>query len=191
MKIIAISDTHINYGSIEDNLTKDLLQILKKADLIIHAGDFVTKRAFDELSKINKLEAVHGNMDEWELKKLLPERKIIDIENVRLGIVHEAALSIQDTTGAFYMAKEMGVDVLVFGHIHKPVIEKSEMLLICPGSPTAPRLSEPSAIELDIEGEEISWRMITLEGTKCGALESAGSFFQRSIKTANDKSKEK
>ena len=191
MKIIAISDTHINYGSIEDNLTKDLLQILKKADLIIHAGDFVTKRAFDELSKINKLEAVHGNMDEWELKKLLPERKIIDIENVRLGIVHEAALSIQDTTGAFYMAKEMGVDVLVFGHIHKPVIEKSEMLLICPGSPTAPRLSEPSAIELDIEGEEISWRMITLEGTKCGALESAGSFFQESIKTANDKSKEK
>jgi putative phosphoesterase len=182
MKIIAISDTHINYGHIEDNLPKDLLQILKKADLIIHAGDFVIKKAFDELSKINRLEAVHGNMDEWELKKLLPERKIIDIENVRLGIVHEAALSIQDATGAFYMAKEMGADVLVFGHIHKPVIEKSEMLLICPGSPTEPRLSEASAVELDIEGDEISGRIITLEGTKCGAFESAGSFFQKSIK---------
>ena len=191
MKIIAISDTHINYGPIEDNLPEYLLQMLKKADLIIHAGDFITKRAFDEFSKINKLEAVHGNMDEGSLKKLLPERKIIDIENVKLGIVHEAALSLQDTTGAWYMAKEMGVDVLVFGHIHKPVIERSEMLLVCPGSPTSPRLSEPSVIELDIEGNEIKGRIITLEGTKCGTLESAGSFFQKSIKTANDKSKEK
>ncbi len=176
MKIIAIADTHIKNGSIREYLPSDLIALLEGADMIIHAGDFVTKRAHDELSGVNRLEAVHGNMDEQSLKQLLPERKVIEVEGIKIGIIHEAALSLQDTTGAWYMAKEMGVEVLVFGHVHKPVIEKSDVLLACPGSPTAPRLSEPSAIELNIEDREISGRIITLEGTRCGALESAGSF---------------
>ena len=176
MKIIAIADTHIKYGSIRDQLPRDLITLLEDADLIIHAGDFVTKRAYDELSGINRLEAVHGNMDDQALMHLLPERKVIEVEGIKIGIIHEAALSIQDTTGARYMAKEMGADVLIFGHIHRPVIEKPDVLLACPGSPTAPRLSEPGAIELDIEEGRISGKVVTLEGTRCSALESAGSF---------------
>ncbi len=176
MKIIALADTHIKYGSIIDNLPDDLVALLKKADLVIHAGDFVTRMVYDELSEICRLVGVHGNMDETALKQLLPERKVIEVEGIKIGIIHEAALSIQDATGAWYMAKEMGVNVLVFGHIHRPVIEKSEILLACPGSPTAPRLSEPSAIELNIGKGEISGKIITLEGTRCGALEKARSF---------------
>ncbi|MGB8218224.1 MAG: metallophosphoesterase [Candidatus Methanoperedens sp.] len=176
MKIIAISDTHIKQGSILKQIPAGLVRLIKGADIVIHAGDFVTKEAYDELSGICRLEAVHGNMDEPELKRLLPARKIIELEGLRLGIIHEAALSIHDTTGAWYMAKEMEVDVLIFGHIHKPVIDKSGVLLACPGSPTAPRLSEPSAIELNIKDGSISGKVITLEGTRCGALESAREF---------------
>ena len=149
-----------------------LIELIKQADIVIHAGDFVTRQAYDELAGICRLEAVHGNMDEMSLKKLLPDRKIIEVCDLKIGIIHEAALSIQDTTGARYMAKEMGVDVLIFGHIHKPVIEKSDLLLLCPGSPTAPRLSEPGVIELRIDEGNISGKVITLEGTRCGALES-------------------
>jgi putative phosphoesterase len=176
MKIIAISDTHIKQGSILEQLQPELVRLIKDADIVIHAGDFVTKQAYDELSGIYRLEAVHGNMDEPALKRLLPRRKVIELDSLRLGIIHEAALSIQDTTGAWYMAKEMEVDVLIFGHIHRPLIEKSDVLLACPGSPTAPRLSEPSAIELSIEDGSISGKVITLEGTRCGALESAKEF---------------
>jgi putative phosphoesterase len=176
MKIIAISDTHIKQGSILEQIQPELVRLIKDADTVIHAGDFVTKEAHDELSGICRLEAVHGNMDEPALKRLLPARKVIELDGLRFGIIHEAALSIQDTTGAWYMAKEMEVDVLIFGHIHKPVIEKSNVLLACPGSPTAPRLSEPSAIELSIEDGSISGKVITLEGTRCGALESAKEF---------------
>lgn len=172
MKIIALADTHIKSGSITEALPARLIELIEQADIVIHAGDFVTRQAYDELADICRLEAVHGNMDEMSLKKLLPERKVIEICGLKIGIIHEAALSIQDTTGARYMAKEMGVDVLVFGHIHKPVIEKSDLLLICPGSPTAPRLSEPGVIELSIDGGNISGKIITLEGTRCGALES-------------------
>jgi len=172
MKIIILADTHIKSGSITEALPVRLIELIKQADIVIHAGDFVTRQAYVELADICRLEAVHGNMDDMSLKKLLPDRKIIEVCDLKIGIVHEAALSIQDTTGAMYMAKEMGVDVLVFGHIHKPVIEKSDLLLLCPGSPTAPRLSEPGVIELSIEGGNISGKIITLEGTRCGALES-------------------
>jgi putative phosphoesterase len=176
MKIITIADTHIRSGSITGALPKGLVEALKHADLVIHAGDFVTKKAFDELSSICNLEAVHGNMDEDSLKRLLPEKKVIKLRNIKIGIIHEAALSIQDTTGAGYMAREMDVDVLIFGHIHRPLIEKDEVLLACPGSPTAPRLSEPSALELVFEDNTISGKVITFEGTRCGALESAREF---------------
>ncbi|MDO8726429.1 MAG: metallophosphoesterase family protein, partial [Candidatus Methanoperedens sp.] len=76
MKIIAISDTHIKFGSITDHLPGDLVDRMKKADMIIHAGDFVRKKAYDELSALCRLEAVHGNMDDPELKDILPERKV-------------------------------------------------------------------------------------------------------------------
>jgi putative phosphoesterase len=178
MKIIAISDTHIKHGSILEQLPRELVVLLKEADMIIHAGDFVTKAAFDELADLNRLEAVHGNMDEIKLKEMLPERRVIEVEGVKIGIVHEAALSIQDTTGAWYLAKEMGVDVLVFGHIHRPVIERADMLLVCPGSPTSPRLSEPGAVELIIEDGKVSGKVITLTGASCGSIESARSFYK-------------
>ncbi|VVB92269.1 Calcineurin-like phosphoesterase superfamily domain protein [uncultured archaeon] len=176
MKIIAISDTHIKEGSILAQIPAGLVRLIKDADIVIHAGDFVTKEAYDELSGICRLEAVHGNMDEPELKRMLPARKVIELDGFRFGIIHEAALSIQDTIGARYMAKEMEVDVLIFGHIHRPLIEKSDVLLACPGSPIAPRLSEPAAIEFSIEDGSISGKVITLEGTRCGALESAREF---------------
>ncbi len=176
MKLVAIADTHIKYGFARDNLPAGLIRLLERADMTIHAGDFVTREVFDELSGISSLEAVYGNMDEPALKNLLPERKVINIDGKKIGIIHEASLSLQDMTGARYMAKEMGADVLVFGHIHKPVIEKTDVLLICPGSPTSPRLSDPSAVELSIEESGITGRIVTLEGTKCGAVESARSF---------------
>lgn len=175
MKIIAISDTHIKdtiFGRLQDRL----LMMLREADIIIHAGDFVTQHVYDELSGISRLEAVHGNMDEPALVRKLAERKVIKAGGLRVGIVHEAALSIQDTTGARYMAKEMGADLLIFGHIHRPVIEQSDVIVACPGSPTSPRLSEPSALELFIEDGEVSGRIVTFEGAVCGSIRSAATF---------------
>jgi len=176
MKVIALSDTHIKSGPITGALPAGLVKLIRQADMVIHAGDFVTHQVYDELSDICRLEAVHGNMDATSLKKLLPERKIIKARGVKIGIIHEAALSIHDTTGAGYMAREMDVDILVFGHIHKPLIDRSDVLLLCPGSPTAPRLSEPSAVELIIDAGNISGKVITLEGTRCEALDSMGVF---------------
>ena len=34
-----------------------------------------------------------------------------------------------DTTAQSYLAKEMDVDILIFGHLHRPLIEKNELCL--------------------------------------------------------------
>ena len=49
MKIIAISDTHIKEGSILAQIPAGLVRLIKDADIVIHAGDFVTKEAYEEL----------------------------------------------------------------------------------------------------------------------------------------------
>lgn len=175
MKIIAISDTHIK-DSIHEHLPSCLIALLRASDMIIHAGDFVTKHVYDELSEICMLEGVYGNMDDPYLKDALPERKLIDIEGIRIGVVHEAALSLHDTTGVRYMAKEMGVDILIFGHLHRPLIEKSDVLVVCPGSPTTPTMSEPCAIELIIEDNKVLGRIKIFEGKVCSAIRTARSF---------------
>jgi hypothetical protein len=50
------------------------------------------------------------------------------------------------------MDREMDVQVLVFGHIHRPLIEKGKRLLICQGSTILPRMSAPCVAELENSG---------------------------------------
>jgi len=85
-------------------------------------------------------------------------------------MVHEGGLSITDMTAQGYLAKEMEVDILIFGHLHRPLIEKTNVMLICPGSPTKPRMSNPSVVELVIEKGTVNGRILTLEGDTCNYL---------------------
>jgi putative phosphoesterase len=170
MRIIALSDTHLEDGSIP----LPLAGLLKEADMILHAGDFVSASAYSALSDLGPLEAVHGNSDCIELKRLLPERAVLDVEGIRIGLVHMASHG-SDLLGAEMMAREMEVEVLVFGHIHRPLIEKGRSLLICPGSTTLPRMSAPSLAMLSIEEGEIQGSIIPLSSPSCNYLKFAGS----------------
>ncbi len=177
MKLIALSDTHMKTGEIPPQLQT----LLNECDLVVHAGDFSTLETYQAFNSSGKLKAVFGNDDIPELKKLLPERLIFEVEGVKIGVVHEGGLSVIDTTSQGYLAKEMGVDILIFGHLHRPLIEKKDVMLVCPGSPTKPRMSSPSVVELIIEKGSISGRIIPLEGDTCGYLK-----FQDSLKERKD-----
>ena len=133
-KIIVMSDTHL-----ERSLPEKLVELAKGADLILHAGDFVDKEVYDSLADLGRVKAVCGNADSPELKMLLPERKVIDVDGVRIGLVHMASHS--SGPGTEMLAREMEVDVLVYGHLHRPLLERNNKLLISPGSPTVPDVS--------------------------------------------------
>mgnify|MGYP000985126828 CR=1 FL=1 len=163
MKLIVLSDTHLKTGEIPQQLQT----LLDECDLIVHAGDFSTVEAYNAFNASGKLKAVFGNDDTSELKRLLPERLKFEVEGVKIGVIHEGGLSVTDTTAQGYLAKEMEVDILIFGHLHRPLIEKKDVVLVCPGSPTKPRMSNPSVVELIIEKGSINGRIITLEGNTC------------------------
>ncbi|WP_292466285.1 metallophosphoesterase [Methanolobus sp.] len=167
MKLILVSDTHLE----TDSIPAFLSDVFDQYDIIVHAGDFDSLSFYKALEATGKLKAVHGNSDEPAVKELLPEKLIFEVEGVKIGVIHEASLSIVDNTATRYMAMEMGVDVLVFGHLHRPIIEKSDVLIICPGSPTKARMSDPCAVELIVENGLITTNIIPITGQSCGYID--------------------
>jgi putative phosphoesterase len=168
MKLIVLSDTHIKPGrSLLSLLPKELISLIKNSDLVIHAGDFETMECYNELQNLTELIAVHGDTDCDELIRVLPERKVIEVEGVKIGIIHKGQLTSEHTDGLRYLAKEMDVDILIFGHFHHPIVEKTDVLLLSPGSATVPGIAEPSAIELEIIDKRVKGKIIRCTGGVC------------------------
>jgi predicted phosphodiesterase len=67
--------------------------------------------------------------------------------------------------------KIMGVDVLVFGHFHHPIVQKIDVLLLSPGSATVPGIAELSAIELDIIKNTVKGKIIRCKDNVCTYFE--------------------
>ncbi|AKB85080.1 YfcE family phosphodiesterase [Methanococcoides methylutens] len=172
MKLLILSDTHIKAGqSLIEKLPDDLVAIMKNSDILIHAGDFETMECYNELSSLGNLVAVRGDTDVPEIMELLPERKVIEVEGVKVGVIHRGQLTSDNPDGLRYLAKEMGVDVLIFGHFHHPIIEDYEVLLLSPGSATVPGVAEPSAIELEIVEGKVTGRVIRCDEDVCRYFE--------------------
>ncbi|MDL2246426.1 YfcE family phosphodiesterase [Methanobrevibacter sp. OttesenSCG-928-K11] len=168
MIIGLISDTHINDKSYK--LTENLKTAFKDVDLILHAGDIVIPRVLDELEKIAPVIAVQGNMDRANGFDL-PERKLIEKKGVKIGLIHGEVYPKGDDQQLYYLAKELEADILVSGHTHQPMIETvKDVLLLNPGSPTAPRLADPSVMLLKINDGEVDVEPLKVGAPVCSAL---------------------
>ncbi|WJL96570.1 YfcE family phosphodiesterase [Microbacterium sp. ET2] len=133
-RLLLISDTHI------PGRARGLPDVVRReadaADLIIHAGDWVSVAVLDDLRGHGEVLGVYGNNDGDDLRALLPEFAVQTIEGMRFGVVHETG----DAKGR---EKRMtlrypDLDVLVFGHSHIPwdTTTASGLRLLNPGSPT-------------------------------------------------------
>ena len=77
---------------------------------------------------------------------------------------------------------QLEVDILVSGHSHIAQLEKiKNVILVNPGSPTNPRLSDPSVALMEINGNDISIEFIQTGRPVCSAL----NFYEEKAK--NDK----
>jgi uncharacterized protein len=135
MKIICVSDTHIEKGN--KGLPAPLLEALGGVDLILHAGDITSMDVIDELKAYAPVEAVAGNMDGWDVSKHLPEKRIIQAGKFKIGLIHGGG-SVRDLEDRV-VKKFRGdkVDCIVYGHSHRANIERRDnILLVNPGSPT-------------------------------------------------------
>lgn len=168
MLIGLISDTHINAR--RNVLPTEVLNAFEDVDLILHAGDITELKALDELNDIAPVKAVQGNND--RAKGLdLPRSIVIEVCNKKIGVIHGEIYPSGDTQQLYYLAKELEVDILVSGHSHIPQIEQiKDVLLLNPGSPTVPRLSDRTVMILEITEEDVKVDLIKVGSPVCSAL---------------------
>lgn len=104
-------------------------------DYIISAGDIVDDNTYFEL--INQKPGfigVHGNMDEYFIKKKLPQKRTFQIEGIRIGIIHGHQTGIANADKLIKMFDKK-IDIMIFGHSHKRFDKNiSDIRVINPGA---------------------------------------------------------
>ena len=76
------------------------------------------------------------------------------MDGFKIGLDHGEVYPRGDSQQLKYIALEMGVDILITGHTHWAFIKEfDDIILLNPGSPTVPRMSDPSVMLLKIENE--------------------------------------
>jgi len=162
-KIIVVSDTHIS----EWKLPEKLLELMEDADLVVHAGDFDCYNVYKKFQSY-ELKAVSGNMDDKKIKEELPEVETFSVEGVKFGVIHKGNY-LNDFSDLGYKALELNVNFLIFGHIHRFVLENfKNAVLLCPGSPTEPKLSAASCAEITVDGSKVNVRCHIVQNLFCG-----------------------
>lgn len=135
VRLLLISDTHVPNRA--RDLPAGVWDEVDAADVVVHAGDWVTTELLDELdSRSARLVACWGNNDGPALRSRLPERAEVTLAGVRITVVHEtgAAAGREARMSRLYP----DTHVLVFGHSHIPWDTTTEtgLRLLNPGSPT-------------------------------------------------------
>ena len=93
---------------------------------------------YDELRKIAPVDGVVGNMDEPELRSILPPKLVVEHEGVRIGMVHNGGP--RAGRAERLVERFPGCDAIVYGHTHVPeALRLGAVWILNPGSPTERR----------------------------------------------------
>jgi uncharacterized protein len=135
VRLLLIADTHVPKRA--RDLPAQVWDEVARADVVIHAGDWIALELLDELeSRSARLVACWGNNDGPALRARMPERADVTLAGVRFTVVHEtgAAAGREARMSRLYPDSA----VLVFGHSHIPWDTTTEtgLRLLNPGSPT-------------------------------------------------------
>jgi uncharacterized protein len=109
---------------------------LRRADVILHAGDVCTAAVLEELSDYAPVLAVLGNNDGPDVARWgAPETLQTDLDGLRVAMLHDSG----PAPGRLRRLRRRfpGAGLVVFGHSHIPLDEAGEGIrVVNPGSPT-------------------------------------------------------
>lgn len=134
-RLLLISDTHVPKRA--RRLPDSVWRAVDEADVVFHAGDWVTVDLLDQLGRrAQRLIGVYGNNDGADLRQRLPEIARVEIDGIRFAMIHETGSAVGRE--ARCAAQFPDSAVLVFGHSHIPwdSTAPSGLRLLNPGSPT-------------------------------------------------------
>ncbi len=143
-----VSDTH-------GLLRPEVLGLLEGCDLILHAGDVGGRDILDILATVAPVHAVRGNTDGGAEASALPWTQAVPVAGRLLYLVHILEDLDVDPRAA-------GVDVVVYGHTHRPLVEEREgVLFVNPGSCGPRRFDLPVTVaRLSLEAQGVSVRLL-------------------------------
>lgn len=166
--IAVISDTH---GREDHRLTGRTLEAVREADLVCHAGDFLTEAVLDAFeAEASGFAGVTGNNDRRGVRDRLPARRTVEFEGVRIAMAHGHEHT--DTALAMYGRQE-AADLVVVGHSHRPEFRHvADVPVVNPGSHADPRQYRAAHAELDLD--PIRGRLVSPEGDELSTFTVEG-----------------
>ena len=140
----ALSPDHpISIGVISDThglLRPEAIAALHGSKAIIHAGDVGDPAILKQLEQIAPVTAVRGNIDTAAWARTLPETNVLEIGGVSIYVLHNVQELDLDPGAAGFAA-------VIFGHSHRPVIERRKgVIFFNPGSAGPRRFSLPVSV---------------------------------------------
>lgn len=162
LQIAIISDTHLPRAG--RRLPDACVDRLRRADVIVHAGDFSALSVLEELRELGELVAVHGNVDEPALTAALPRTAVVPAADRRIAVIHDAGPAqgrLQRLRRRFPDA-----DAVIFGHSHLPLHESDRdgFQIFNPGSPTERRRAPHHTMGIATAARgELAFRLVTLD----------------------------
>lgn len=133
MRILIVSDTHGRHGNLDEVLERE-----SNIDMLLHLGDLENEEYYIEAIGEWPYHMVAGNND---LFSYLPRDKEIQIGKYKVWMTHGHQYYVSMGTGRLReAARARGVDIVLFGHTHKPYVDVEDSpMLINPGSISYPR----------------------------------------------------
>jgi len=134
MRVVALADTHAprRWKSCPPLVAGQL----RRADVILHAGDVCTAAVLEELSGYAPVLAVLGNNDDPDVARWgAPETLQTDLDGLRVAMLHDSG----PAPGRLRRLRRRfpAAGLVVFGHSHIPLDEAGEGIrIVNPGSPT-------------------------------------------------------
>jgi uncharacterized protein len=144
LRIGVISDTH-------GLLRPEAEQRLAGSAHIIHAGDIGRPNVVEALRRIAPVIAIRGNVDTGEWAKDYPDTRQVRLGEFSIYVLHDIhALQLDPVS--------CGIDVVISGHSHRPLIETTGgVLYLNPGSAGPRRFNLPitvATLDLTANGPE-------------------------------------
>ncbi len=134
MRVVVLADTHAPRRW--RVCPPRVAQHLRRADLILHAGDVCTASVLTELAAYAPVVAVLGNNDGPDVAQWgAPETAELDLDGLAVAMVHDSG----PATGRLGRMRRRfpAADLVVFGHSHIPLDESAaDLRIFNPGSPT-------------------------------------------------------
>ena len=154
MFIGLISDTH---GLVRP----EIFSALAGVELILHAGDVGGAPVLDELRGIAPVYAVYGNTDAPGDPSLRASVDLV-LEGVSVHVSHGHELGGSPTPER--LLARYTADVVVYGHTHKPLVERvGSRLVVNPGAAGARRFKlQPSVARLTLTGAQVDAKILWL-----------------------------